>query len=422
VRGSAQDVISCCVRIDPAQHAALDAWLSLEGKKGTRIIAIARKTFADIDTSLISAKAEEHAMELVGLIAFEDPLKQTARSAIEKARHLGVQIKILSGDSVEVCAAIGSKVGLIKSPMQVISGEYFMQHTHEQKMKLVENGIVFARVTPHQKYEIIQLLQEKYKVGYMGDGINDAPALKIAHVALAVDDAADIAREAADIILLQRSLRVIINGIEEGRIIFANTLKFLKITLAAGFGHFYALAIASLLIDFLPMLPVQLLVLNFMTDMPLIALSTDTISEAEVRSPQKYDFKAIIIIATILGLVITTFDFMVFGLFLHREPAVLQTNWFMSCMLNEIAFSFSARSSVPFYKAKAPSKMLAIFSLLVACIAVILPFTYFGQRWLHFVPPSVHDLVLIFTLMIGCFIATEWVKMLYYRLYKNYGA
>ena len=422
IRGAAQDVISCCVLIDDQKKKEIDAWVAQEGKKGNRVIAIARKTYEQIDEATLNTKAEEHSMEIVGLVSFEDPLKPTARSAIDKARYLGVQIKILSGDSPEVCAAIGSKVGLIQHPLQVISGEYFGQQAYEQKKKLVENAIVFARITPQQKYEIIQLLQEKYKVGYMGDGINDAPALKIAHVALAVDDAADIAREAADIILLRRSLSVIINGIEEGRIIFANTLKFLKITLAAGFGHFYALAIGSLLVDFLPMLPVQLLVLNFMTDIPLIALSTDTISEQEVRLPQKYDIKAIIIVATVLGLVITTFDFIIFSFFFHRPAAVLQTNWFISCILNELVFAFSVRSTVPFYKAKAPSIILIILSLLVACIAVILPFTYFGQQWLHFIPPTMQDFALIFGLMIGCFIATESVKILYYKIYKNSGA
>lgn len=422
VRGSAADVLNCCVFIDPEKKSEIDNWIAQEGKKGNRVIAVARKQYNELDESALNAKSEEHSMALVGLISFEDPLKSTARSAIKKAEDLQVRIKILSGDSPEVCAAIGIKVGLIQNPLQVVPGDYFAQQSYEEKKKLVENGIAFARITPQQKYEIIQLLQEKYKVGYMGDGINDAPALKIAHVALAVDDAADIARDAADIILLQRSLTVIINGIEEGRIIFANTLKFLKITLAAGFGHFYALAIASLLVDFLPMLPVQLLVLNFMTDMPLIALSTDTISEHEIRAPQKYDIKAIIIVSTVLGLVITTFDFIVFGLFYRHEPAVLQTNWFISCMLNELAFSFSARSTLPIYKATAPSKTLMLFSLLAAFIAVLLPFTSFGQVWLQFVAPTLHDLLVLFILMIGCFITTECVKMLCYSFYKNSGA
>ncbi len=419
VRGAPEDVLGCCVATEQLKKRELEEWLHQEGKKGNRVIAVVKKDYAHINEAEIDTKAEEHSMALIGFIAFEDPLKITARSAIDKAQKLGLQIKILSGDTPEVCAAIAGKVGLIQNPAQVVSGEYFAQQSHHEKEKLVEHGIAFARVTPQQKYEIVQLLQDTYQVGYMGDGINDAPALKIAHVALAVDDAADIARNAADIILLHRSLRVIVNGVEEGRIIFANTIKYLTITLAAGFGHFYALAIASLLIDFLPMLPVQLLVLNFMTDVPLIALSTDTITASEIKSPQKYDIKAIIIVATVLGLVITTFDFILFGLFHNWSPAVLQTNWFISCMFNELVFALSARSTLPFYKAQLPSKTLMFLSALVAVITVLLPFTNFGHTWLHFVSPSGRDLLIIFALALGCFITTECVKALYYTLYKN---
>ncbi len=422
VRGSAQDVLGICDGLDADQKASIEQWIGNQGENGNRVIAVATKETPQVDTQTIDLKTEEQGFNLVGLIAFEDPLKPTSRGAIVKAGKLGIQIKILSGDSPEVCAAIGKKVGLLQNSSQVITGDYFAQQNQEEKETLVENGIVFARVSPEQKYEIIQLLQKNYKVGYMGDGINDAPALKIAHVALAVDDAADIARNAADIILFKQSLSVIINGIEEGRIIFANTLKYIKITLAAGFGHFYALAVASLLIDFLPMLPSQLLVLNLLTDVPLIALSTDSMSMQEVRSPQKYDFKAIIIMATILGLVISTFDFIVFALFYHRSPAVLQTNWFISCILTETMFTLSTRSTLPFYKAKRPSKTLVASLACVVLLALVIPFTSFGQDWLHFVKPTGADILLIVMLSVGCFMATELMKFLYTTFYKGSGA
>lgn len=416
VRGSPEDVLACCITLNPEQKESdVRAWLDQQGRLGHRIIAIGCKQYCKLDSTALDTKTDEHSMNLVGFVAFEDPLKKSAVHAIEKARHLGVQIKILSGDSPEVCAAIAAKVGLIQNPAQVIPGDYFTAQSYEAKKNLVTNGVAFARTTPEQKYEIIKLLQENYKVGYMGDGINDAPALKIAHVALAVDDAADIARDAADIILLQRSLAVIINGIQEGRVIFANTLKYIKITLAAGFGHFYALAIASLLIDFLPMLPAQLLVLNFLSDIPLIALSTDTVSEAEIEVPQTYDAKTIIITATILGLMITTFDFILFGLWYRAEPVRLQTNWFMSSILTELLFSFSARSPLPFYKAPMPSKPLLILSALVAGVTIAIPYTPFGQNWLHFTAPEWYDLIIIMILAIGCFIGTECIKKLYYR-------
>src|ERR1700733_4875442 len=309
-RGAAHEMFAtCAAQVD--QDDAIKNWLHEQGAKGRRIIVVAARKY-DSAAKITDLKQEERNLQLVGMIAFEDPLKPTAHEAIQKARTLGVQIKIITGDSVEVCAAIAHKVGLIKSTSQVISGDDLGNKTKEEKRELVDHAVAFARVNPLQKYEIIQLLQEKYRVGYMGDGINDAPALKIAQVALAVTDAADIARDAADIILLSSSLQVIINGIEEGRIIFANTLKYLNITLAASFGHFYALAIASLLIDTPPMLATQLLILNFLTDIPLISLSTDTVDKKTLQAPQQYDLKGMIIQATILAIVIATFDFIIF--------------------------------------------------------------------------------------------------------------
>jgi P-type Mg2+ transporter len=415
-RGAAQEVLSCIDQAD--QNQAMHTWLHEQGAKGRRIIAVAAKKYP-AGATVADLKQEERDMQLIGMIAFEDPLKPTANKAIQKARKLGVQIKIITGDSVEVCAAIAHKVGLIKTTAQVVSGDDFARKTKEEKRKLVHDAAAFARINPLQKYEIIQLLQEQYRVGYMGDGINDAPALKIAHVALAVTDAADIARDAADIILLSPSLQVIINGIEEGRIIFANTLKYLNITLAASFGHFYALAIASLLIDAPPMLATQLLILNFLTDIPLISLSTDTVDQQTLQAPQQYDLKGMIIRATMLAIIITTFDFIIFGFYYKKAAIHLQTVWFIMCVLTELAFIFSARTVLPFYKAAAPSRMLVLLCLLVAGVSIALPYIPLTQGWFHFMPLSAHDMLVIGLLVCGCFIATECAKMLYHRFYKD---
>jgi Mg2+-importing ATPase len=170
------------------------------------------------------------------------------------------------------------------------------------------------------------------------------------------------------------------------------------------------------------MLPTQLLLLNLLTDIPLIALSTDTVALAEVKEPSKYDIKHIIIVATTLGLVVSTFDFILFSLFYRSEPAVLQTTWFMSCVVTELLFTFSARSSLPFYKAKRPSFALVLLSAVIAAFALALPFTALGQRFLHFKQPQSIHLVIVTIIAIGCFITTECVKLLYYRcfgLYRN---
>ena len=382
VRGAPQEVLDCCKELDEHKMKEIEDWLSAESDQGCRLIALASKKVSWSKNSEIELKSLEHDLDLIGFIAFNDPLKPTAAYAVAKARQLGIAIKILSGDSVAVCTAIGSQIDLVRTGEEVISGQDWAELSEEQKERVVQEKTVFARVSPEQKYDIIKELQKNYQVGYMGDGINDAPALKIAHVALAVKDSADIARDAADIILLHQSLRVVVNGIHEGRAIFANTLKYIKTTLSASFGHFYALALASLLVDYLPMLPIQLLLLNVMSDFPMIALSTDNVGIDEVQRPRSYDMKGLIILSTILGLVITTFDFILFGILHKQAPAVVQTCWFMSCMFTEVAFIFSIRTQLPFYKAQAPSISLVALSLAVVTATLILPFTSFGQRFL----------------------------------------
>ena len=188
--------------------------------------------------------------------------------------------------------------------------------SEEDKRKALDEYQVFARVLPEQKFEIIKILQEKYNVGYLGDGINDAPALKVAGVSLVVANASDIAREAADIVLLKNDLNVIVEGIKEGRTIFANSSKYIKATLASNFGNFYAVAIASLIIDFLPMLPLQILLLNLLSDFPMIAIATDRVDKEELLSPKKYQVKNIIIVATIFGILKSVFEFIFFAMFI----------------------------------------------------------------------------------------------------------
>lgn len=286
-------------------------------------------------------------------------------------------------------------------------------------MKLVEQCAVFAHIVPDQKVEIVQLLENKHDVGYMGDGINDAPALKIAHVSMAVDTAADITRDVADIILLHKSLAVIVNGIHEGRVVFANMIKYIKSTLAANFGHFYSLAIVSLLIDFLPMTPTQLLLVSLLTDLPLIAISTDTVSLADINKPKKYDLKDIALVTMILGLIVMVADFIVFAIFYKGAHATLQTNWFVTSVLIELSFFYSIRTAGPFYKGTFPSLPVLGLSSLIAATAIALPFTWIGQKFLHFTPPSTHDLMIIGAIVVCYFIITDIVKVLFYRMYNG---
>jgi len=412
VRGAPETVIARSI-ISDAHKEELDRWMSEQGIQGRRVLAIARHP-----TSKGDAPMQEEQLTIVGLIAFEDPLKQTAQEAVEKAKQLHVGIKVLSGDSAAVCGAVGMQVGILQSPAQVMEGAIFQELDYEGKKKAVQEYSVFARVTPVQKYEIIKLLQERFQVGYMGDGINDAPALRIAHVAMAVDDAADIARQSADIILLHRSLRVIVDGISYGRQTFANTMKFLKITLAGNVGNFYAIGIASLCIDSMPMLPTQLLLLNFLSDIPLIALSTDAVDLDEIAYPRRYNIRDIAVITLILGITSTLFDFLIFAWFFRLPPAVLQTNWFIASIWTELVFIFSIRTRGFMLTSSPPSFTLLALAGIIAVISLILPYSSIGHTYFHFVTPQLHHLMVMGGVVIGYLAITEIIKLLYYRMYK----
>jgi Mg2+-importing ATPase len=283
----------------------------------------------------------------------------------------------------------------------------------------VEKYSVFARVSPEHKYRIIQLLQEKNEVGFLGEGINDAPALKIANVAIVVQSAADIARDAADVVLLQKSLGVIIDGVQEGRKIFANITKYIKLTLASNFGNFLAVATASLLLSFLPMLAVQILLLNLLSDFPMIAIATDTVDADELRRPKSYNVREIILLATLLGVVSTIFDFMFFGLFYRFSPGVLQTNWFVGSLLTELVLVFSIRTKFFFLKAKRPSFLLTSLIAFAAMVAVVLPYTNLGEEIFGFVGPHFIHMGIIIAITAGYFVTTESVKLLYYRFTQS---
>lgn len=434
VRGAPESIIPLCSHISLSEKNKIYEWIAEKGRDGHRVIAIGKKE-VDIsslekdnqENNLFSYRKDksldldvnlakyENKIELLGIISFVDPIKISAFQAIKQAKDLGICVKVLTGDSKEVAGSVAHQVGLVSSPNDVITGEEFKVMNINEQLKAIDKYSAFARVTPEQKYNIIQLLQRKNSVGFLGEGINDVPALKAAGVSIVVQSASDIARGTADIVLLEKDLKVIIDGIEEGRKVFANTIKYIKATLASNFGNFYAVAISSLFIDFLPMLPLQILLLNLLSDFPMIAISTDNVDKSEISEPKKYNLREVAFIATLLGIVSTVFDFIFFGLFYRISPAILQTNWFIGSILTELVFLFSIRTHFFFIKGKKPSSIMLYLTSMAAFLTIILPFTSFGRNIFHFVPPSLYSLVLIFGIVILYFISSEAVKILYYR-------
>lgn len=415
-RGAPEVIVDFCPELTHEDKKDINYWIKAEGINGHRVLAIAKKELKGKD---IDIEKNDQEYTFAGLISFVDSIKSSAYGAIEQAEALGVKIKILTGDSKEVAGAVAHQIGLVKSLGEVITATELERMPNLKREKALLKYAVFARVSPEQKYRIIKSLQEKYEVGFLGEGINDAPALKIAGVSLVVDKAADIAREAADIVLLKKSLKVILDGIEEGRIVFANTSKYIIATLASNFGNFFAVAIASLMIDFLPMLPLQILLVNLLSDFPMIAISTDAVDKKELKSPQRYNVRDIVLLAIVLGIVSAVFDFIFFGLFFRVSPGVLQTNWFIGSILTELVFLFSIRGKGFFLKAKPPSAVLSGLTILAFLATVILPYSSIGQTVFSFLRPSVYHITLILSIVAVYFICTEIVKLLYYRSLNN---
>ncbi len=417
VRGAYEAIAPLCSDIKGNESD----FIQEQSHKGNRILAVAYKKVGSADEAV-----KEHDLRFAGLIAFQDPIKKTAVAAITKAQNLGITLKMITGDSKEIACMVAQAVGLAHSDACAITGAEFAAYSDQEKLQAVHTYSVFARIVPEQKYEIITLLKEKLDasdktpvVGYLGEGINDAPALKAAHVGLAVKGASDIAQDAADIILLQKSLRVIIEGIALGREVFSNTIKYVIAVLSSTFGNFYSLAIASLVLDFLPMLPLQVLLVNLLSDFPMVAIATDTVDPDELQKPQEFNLKGIGFFALILGLVCPIFDFMFFALFIPYGPQAVQTNWFIQSILMELALIYSVRTRRAFYKGSRPSFLLMSLSLIVGIITIILPFTTLGQEVFQFQPSDGGKLALIAAIVVAYFITTDIIKLLYLHFAGN---
>lgn len=414
-RGSPEEMIALDNGINEKEKTRVMEWIAAQGKLGRRTLGVSiAEDFRSDDYNEQSEAAHIHVR---GIISFVDNLKPTTKKVVKKAAELGVRLVILTGDDPVVAGAVALEAGITSDPEAVMTGTAFDRLTDSEKKHAVESTQIFARVSPKQKYEILGLLMEKYQTGFLGEGINDAPALKLAHVSLAVESAADIARDSADIILLQQELEVIIEGIFEGRRTFHNTVNYIRATLLSNFGNFYAVAFASLLIPYLPMLPVQILLLNLLSDFPMFSISTDNVNSKDLQNPKTYNTKDIILVASVLGIVSTLFDFIIFSVFQRFEPGVLQTSWFIGSIATELVLLFSIRTNRVFFRAgAAPSNTIILLSAAALSTAVVLPFTVFGQRVFHFVQPTTNHLGILLLITFGYFITTEVVKNLYYRM------
>lgn len=406
VRGAFEEVLTR-TSLPRAEREKWTRWGVERGREGKRVLAIATRVF---QRKPKLSEALEAQLDFVGLIAFEDPIKHSAADTIAEAERLGIEVKIITGDSREVAGAVAHRVGLIADPAQVVTGAELLALPLTARREQALKQRVFARVSPEEKYAIIKLLQEKHEVGFLGEGVNDAAALQLADVALVVKGAADIARESADVVLLQRNLGTIITGVREGRMIFANILKYLRITLTSNFGNFLSVAIASFFLPFIPLLPIQILLLNLLSDFPMIAVATDTVDHEELEKPKSYQPRAIVLTTLLFGLISSVFDLTLFWLFARDGEAVVQSAWFSLSVLTEIALIFSLRSRLPFYRATRPSLILLGLSLIAVTAALVIPASALGFSLFRFSSDSLHILPVVGVMVALYFLTTELVK------------
>jgi Mg2+-importing ATPase len=381
-------------------------------RKGFRVISVAAK---DAEKKPDYSKDEENNLTLLGFLCFKDPLKSTAKESIDQFRKLGVEVKILTGDNPTVTKTIVEEVGI--EAREILVGENIAAMDDVQLEKAAEKANVFARLTPEQKSRIVSLLSKHGHVtGFLGDGVNDAPALRSADVGISVDSGVDIAKEAADIILTQPSLDIISAGIIEGRTTFSNTTKYILNTISANVGNMVTLAIVSVMLNFLPMLPIQVLLTNLISDGPLLSISTDKVDEGELTKPRNWNIKLIGRFARFFGGISSVFDFVTIILMLilvGSNIALFRTCWFIESTLSEIMVTFAIRTRKRFYKSM-PSKILLLSSVAFGLLTVLLPYSPLNAVF-EFYPPTPFLLSIIFGILLLYFIVVEMVKPLFHE-------
>jgi Mg2+-importing ATPase len=421
-KGAFAEVLAICttldrdgaeVPLDAAARAALETIFTAKGEEGFRVLALAtRRVAARADYD----RADERDMVFRGLLVFLDPPKPDAGEAIRNLARLGIAIKVISGDNRHVTAHMARAIGL--DPGSMLTGEDLAGLKDEALWHLAPRTALFVEIDPQQKERIVHALQRTgHSVGYLGDGINDAPALHAADVGISVAEAVDVARESADIILLSRDLGVLRQGVEDGRLTFANTLKYISITTSANFGNMVSMALATPLLPFLPLAAKQILLNNFLSDLPSVAISTDNVDPDRVATPQRWNVRDIRRFMIVFGLISSVFDLLTFGLLLHvfrAGEAAFQTSWFVISLLTELAVVLLLRTRRPFFRSR-PSALLLWSTVVVSAATLAVPFLGGISAVFGFVPLSAGEMAVAIAIVAGYIAATEIVKPWFYR-------
>jgi len=381
---------------------------------GFRIIGISYKKTTKPQIN----KEDENEMIFLGFLAFFDPIKPGISNVINNLKHLGVSTKVISGDNRFVVKYVSGQIGL--SEHKMLTGGELRNISDEALLNQVNAVSIFAEIEPSQKERIILALKKSSNVvGFLGDGVNDAIALHAADVGISVEGAADVAKESADIVLLEKDLEILTDGVVLGRITFVNTLKYVFMATSANFGNMFSMAGASLFLSFLPLLPKQILLENLTTDFPELTISTDKVDQNLIQQPRRWDIKFIRKFMVTFGFLSVVFDFLAFGVFilLHATEQEFRTGWFIESVISASVVVLIIRTQKPFFKSK-PSSHLLLVTLFVVVATVVLPFTPLAEIF-GFAVISASFYVSIAIIIILYVISAEIIKRKFYSMIRT---
>ena len=428
-KGAVEEILSICSFVDykgeiskisdSIKNNVLQISKNLN-QNGLRVVAICQKN-EGLDKTDFGIDSEKD-MVLIGFIGFLDPPKESAEIAIKKLNDSGIRVIVLTGDNAEVTKCICEKVNLNSD--RIILGSDIERLSDQALIRILKHTNIFAKVSPIQKARIVRLLkQDGNIVGYMGDGINDSPSLINSDVGISVDTAVDIAKESADIILLEKDLNVLLDGVQEGRKTFANLMKYIKLSVSFNFGEVTSVIIASILLPFLPITPIQLLVQSLLYDLGQLTLPFDNVDEDYLKEPRNWNVKSIKNFMLFMGPLSSSFDMIVFAsiwfLFGIRDSATFQTIWFSyGIVSNLVGMHIIRTSKKPFIQSNA-SSIVYISSIVLSIIAIIVPYTFVG----HFIGlvsiPSKYLSIIIGVPILYCFVAL-FAKKFYIKKYNEW--
>jgi Mg2+-importing ATPase len=392
-KGALDNVVSICsyvmadgtaAPIDEAHRTSIGTKYAEWSSKGFRVLGIAVRDVPRQAKYTVSE--DEREMTFAGFLLFFDPPKTDVKETLAELSGSGVEVKIITGDNRLVARHVAESIGLDAD--SILPASRLKEMSDEALWNAAESTTIFAEVDPNQKERIIMALRKTgHVVGFMGDGINDAPALHAADVGISVEKAVDVAKEAADFVLLRHDLDILLSGIREGRRTFANTLKYIFTTTSANFGNMLSMAGASLFLPFLPLLAKQILLNNFLSDIPAIGMPGDNVDEDMVSRPHRWNIHMIRNFMVIFGLVSSVFDYATFGLLIlvaHASEQQFQTGWFIESLLTELVIALVVRTRKVFYKSR-PGRLLWVLTLSVGLLTILAPYLPFS-RFLGFTP------------------------------------